>query len=339
MMGGVRLRGLAMRTSAALVIACAPTRSGPVPAPTVAPAVIRPEPGPPPAAETAAVVAEAPAVEAPADDEAPTLPWPPDVPPLAGARVIEVARISANVGDSPTTATYVVAAGDVHAVTLAWIASAQQRGFRVLAERSIDRVHVASLIDAAGRRANLLMQVDEQGTVAGMFGRGGHAQVRLKGKCGEAPLRTLRFQVDRGAITHGGGYRRELIDVRVESQLGHDLDGDGELDALVPTSDRARCPVDVTWTVYLARGGCMHAVGTVGPGELVTWDLQIDRPGPRPLTLEAQRNALGDGGVIATKTRSEYVFDRGKSRYVRTKREEQRGVCHHCPTEECTPGP
>ena len=334
-MGGVRLPGLAMRTSAALVIACAPTRSGPVPAPTVAPAVIRPVPGPPPSAGRAGGGAGAAGAGGAAGGAGAR----PDVPPLAGARVIEVARISANVGDSPTAATYVVAPGDVHAVTLAWIASAQQRGFRVLAERSIDRVHVASLIDAAGRRANLLMQVDEQGTVAGMFGRGGHAQVRLKGKCGEAPLRTLRFQVDRGAITHGGGYRRELLDVRVESQLGHDLDGDGELDALVPTSDRARCPVDVTWTVYLARGGCMHAVGTVGPGELVTGDLQPDRPGPRPLTLEAQRNALGDGGVIATKTRSEYVFDRGKSRYVRTKREEQRGVCHHCPTEECTPGP
>lgn len=337
MMSGPRRRGLAMRTIAALVIACAPTRSGPVPAPAVTSA--RPEPEPPPAAETVAVAAEVQAADVPAQDtEASALPWPPDVPPLAGARVIEVARISANVGDSPTTATYVVASGDVHAMTLAWIASAQQRGFRVLAERSIDGVHVASLIDAAGRRANLLMQVDEQGTVAGMFGRGAHAQVRLKGKCGEAPLRTRRFQVDRGAITHGGGYRREVFEVGVEPQLGHDLDGDGELDALVPTGDRARCPGDVTWTVYLARGGCMHAVGTVGPGELETWDLQTDRPGPRPLTLEARHNALGDGGVVSTKTRSEYAFDRDRSRYVRTKREEQRGVCHHCPTEACTPG-
>lgn len=322
--GARRLGGLV-----GLALACAPTRSEPA----VAPAV---ESKPPPA-RAPEVVAGVQAVEAPPEE--PALPWPPDVPPLANARVIEVARISANVGDSPTAATYVVAPGDVHAVTAAWIASAQQHGFRVLAERSNDRVHVASLIDGAGRRANLLMQVDEQGTVAGMFGRGTHAQLPLKGKCGEAPLRTRRFKVDRGAITQNGGYRRELLDVRVESQLGHDLDGDGELDALVPTGDPARCPVDVTWTVYLARGGCMHAVGTVGPGELATWDLETDAPGPRPLTLEARRNALGDGGVVSTQTRSTYTFDRKKSRYVRTKREEQRGVCHHCPTEECAPGP
>lgn len=95
----------------------------------------------------------------------------------------------------------------------------------------------------------------------------------------------------------------------------------------------------MTWTVYLARGGCMHAVGTVGPGELEMGDLQTAEPGPRPLVLASQRNALGDGGVIGTKVRSTYVFDRRRSRYVRTEREEQRGVCHHCATESCTPGP
>lgn len=84
-----------------LVIACAPTRTGP-PAP----------------APVAALVAAAPrAVEAPAvaevadaereeveegDAERPAVAWPADVPPLAGAKLIEVARISASVGDSPT---------------------------------------------------------------------------------------------------------------------------------------------------------------------------------------------------------------------------------------------
>lgn len=48
----------------------------------------------------------------------------------------------------------------------------------------------------------------------------------------------------------------------------------------------------MTWTVYLARGGCMHAVGTVGPGELEMGDLQTAEPGPRPLVLaSATRSA------------------------------------------------
>lgn len=278
-------------------------------------------------------------MEAPKQEQAPEPPWPAGVPPLAGAQVIEIARISANVGDSLAGATFVTAPGEVHAVALAWIASAKAQGFRVMAERSLARVHVASLIDASGKRAHLLVQTEDEGRAAGLFNREKHPQAPLAGRCAEAPLRERRFSVDRGHITHDGGYERGIFDVHVESELGHDFDGDGELDAIVPTADRATCPEDVKWTVYLARGGCMHAVGTVGPGELITWDLQTDRPGPRPIVMEHERTELGDGGVIRTAVKTTYTFDAKKSRYVQSKREESRGVCHHCAWGECKPLP
>ncbi|MBL9100474.1 MAG: hypothetical protein JNL82_05940 [Myxococcales bacterium] len=321
--------------------ACAPRREAPAgPRPAMA------SPGPGPEADRPAPEADRPAPERPPEQpiadagEQPVVaeagpPWPDGVPRLAGATVIETARISANVGASPAGATYVTAAGEVHAVALAWIAAARAAGFRVLAERADDHVHVASLIDARGKRAHLLVQTDDEGRSAGMFNYGKHAQVRLRGRCVEVALRERRFAVDRGAIGHGGEYRRGIYEQVASSQIGNDFDGDGELDAIVPTNGRAACPEDVTWTVYLARGACMHAVGTVGPGELATWDLVSDRPGPRPIVMEHDRTELGDGGVISTKVRTTYTFDAASSRYVRQKREESRGVCHHCPWGAC----
>ena len=265
------------------------------------------------------------------------LPWPPAVPPLPGARVIEVARISANVGDYAAGATFVSAPGEVHAVARAWIAAATAGGYKVLAERSLDHVHVASLIDASGKRAHLLLQAEGTDRAAGVFDFSRHPQIPLTGKCVEPPLRARKFSLDRGAITHDGGYQRGLYEVDVHSQIGHDFDGDGELDALVPATDRAACPEDVRWTVYLARGACMHAVGSVGPGELANWDPPPAAPGPRPLTFQNDRNALGDGGVVQTTVTTSYTFDAKKSRYVQTNRDERKGVCHHCPWGSCKP--
>lgn len=327
--------------------ACAPRREAPAqprPAttsPGPAPEADRPapeQPREPPSAgageQPSAGAGEQPAVVAEAG-----LPWPDGVPRLAGATVIETARISANVGGSPAGATYVTAAGEAHVVALAWIAAARAAGFRVLAERAVERVHVASLIDAGGRRAHLLVQADGEGRAAGMFNYGGNPQVRLRGRCVEVALRERRFAVDRGAIGHDGEYRRGTYEQVAASQIGHDFDGDGELDAIVPTTRPAACPEDVTWTVYLARGACMHAVGTVGPGELVTWDLVTDRPGPRPIVMDHEKTELGDGGVISTKVRTTYTFDAASSRYVRRGREDSRGVCHHCPWGTCKASP
>lgn len=314
--------------------ACAPKRSEPeARAPDPEPATTTPVP----AVEPAPPEVEEPVAAAPveAEPEEPSLPWPPGVPQLAGARVIETARISANVGESPAGATFVTAKGEVHAVANAWIAAAKAQGLKVLAERALDGVHVASMIDTAGKRSHLLVQTEDTGRSAGVFDVGKHPQVPLRGRCKEAPLRERKFEVDRGAITHDGGYQRGIYPQNVESQIGHDFDGDGELDAIVPTTHRARCPEDVRWTVYLARGACMHEVGTVGPGELITWDLETDKPGPRPIVMRQETNALGDGGVVQTRVNTRYVFDAKKSKYVQSSRTEEKGVCHHCPWGGC----
>ncbi len=301
------------------------------------PAVVppkRPEPvvvTPPPI--EVAKPAEVEAVPEVAVEEAEeSLPWPANVPVLPGVRVIEVARISAGIGDSPDGATFVAGRGELHAFAEAWIAAAQGRGFRVLAVRFDDHVHTASFSDGSGRRANLLLQKSDDDEVAGVFDFGEHKQVKLAGPCVAVPLRERVFEVDRSGITHGGGFRREVVEMRMAARLGYDFDRDGELDVLVPTKDPARCPDDLMWTVYLARGECAHAVGVVGPGDLWMGG-EGAGTGPRVLEFESESTVLGDGGVVKTTVRTLYEFRGG--RYVRVKRTPSKGVCYHCPWGEC----
>jgi hypothetical protein len=307
---------------AGLIVACQPA----VTQPPVQPRPVAAEP----VVERAEVeeVEEVAEVE---EVEEPGLPWPADVPPLAGMKIIKDARISANVGDSADVGTFVAGRGELHATAAAWIASAQGRGFRVLAERFDERVHVASLIEGGGRRAYLLLEHDGE-ELAGVFNYGRDGQVALTGRCVEVPQRERIFEVDRGAITHGGGFRREVVEMHMPTRLGYDFDNDGELDALVPTREAAKCPGDVRWTVYLARGDCAHAVGDVGPGDLVMWTEGAGK-GPRALEFEAETTVLGDGGVVRTTVTSRFEFK--GSRYVRTRRTPQTGICHHCAWEAC----
>jgi hypothetical protein len=323
----------------AWLLACTPAVR-PAVAPEVAPGpaavAARPEAAPevvpePAAAAAAPALAEA---EAPGDDEAPALAAPADVPVVAGMKIIEVARISADVGDSPDGGTYLVVRGELRAIAAAWLAEAQRRGFKVLAERFTDDVHVASLDDGAGRRAHLLLQRSGDGELAGMFNYGKQRQVALKGRCVAVPQREREFEVDYGRIAHGGGYDGGLVLVQRVTELGHDFDGDGELDVLVPTTDRASCPHEVQWTVYLSRGECAHAVGTVGPGELVAWT-EWKGTGPRALEFSSETAALGDGGVVKTAVATRHEFDGRK--YRRVKRTPSKGVCHHCAWETCKP--
>ena len=269
------------------------------------------------------------------ESPAPAGPWPEECPPLVGARVLEIARISANVGDSPRGSVYIVVRGELQATYAAWRDAARARGFRVLAEHASEQVRAASLIDPAGGRAHILLQRSDGDELAGMYGRGRSEPTRLGGPCVAVSPRSRAFDVERGAIGYDGSYHRERRLVVYEARFGHDFDADGELDLLVPTAEPAACPRDLTWTVYLGRGGCFHAVGEVGPG-----DLEHDgvvAMGPRPLRFWSQANELGDGGVISTTVYSTYAFD--GARYVRSARDQERGVCHHCSVETCRPPP
>lgn len=306
------------------VTCCSPARPRPTAEPVVAP-VIEPAPALEPVI--------APVIE----PSVPAASWPEDCPPLAGARVVEIARISANVGDSPKGAAFIVVRGELEATYQAWRDSAKARGFRVVSEHASEGARAASLIDPAGGRAHILLQRSDGDELAGMYGRGRRQPVALRGPCVAVTPRTREFDVERGAIGYDGTYLRERRPVFRATRFGHDLDADGELDLLVPTTDRAACPGDLTWTVYLARGGCFHAVGEVGPGDLSSENDGAAATGPRPLLLYRQSNALGDGGVVSTEVRSTYTFD--GARYVRSAREETRGVCHHCAVEVCRPPP
>ena len=262
-------------------------------------------------------------------------PWPEDCPPLAGASLLEIARISADVGDSPRGSVYIVARGELQATYAAWRDAARARGFRVLAEHASEQVRAASLIDPAGARAHIPLQRSDGDELAGMFGRGRREPTPLRGPCVAVSPRSRAFDVERGAIGYDGSYHRERRLVVYEARFGHDFDADGELDLLVPTAEPAACPRDLTWTVYLGRGGCFHAVGEVGPG-----DLEHDgvvATGPRPLRFWSQASELGDGGVISTTVHSTYTFD--GAGYVRSARDQERGVCHHCSVEICRPPP
>jgi hypothetical protein len=328
------LRSLCLATLG--LLSCAPPQP-------VAPPASTPVAAPAPAPATIAAAEPAPNGPAPlqpeqpdAPDEPVALPWPADCPRLPGARVDEIAGISANVGDSPAGATYISVKGDLQTTFAAWRESATSHGYRVLAEHANDHVRVASLIDRGGARAHILMQDGGDGGLNGMFGRGRNPPVRLRGRCVDPPIRTRSFDVERSAIVHGGEFRRERGIQSHESQLGHDFDDDGELDLLVPTRARAACPRDLMWTVYLSRDGCAHAVGEVGPGELESMS-EGPTSGPRPLVFRSQAVALGDGGTVQTTITTTYNFD-GK-RYVRRDRKQERGTCHHCPVEQCHPPP
>ncbi len=318
-----------MRTAgifAGVIVACQPVATRPPVQPR--PVAVAAEPVAAPVAEPEESVVEEPVA---AEPEEPGLPWPADVPPLAGMKIIKDARISANVGDSTDVGTFVAGRGELRATAAAWISSAQGRGFRVLAERFDEHVHVASLIGADGKRAYLLVQRDGE-DVSGVFNYGRDRQVALTGKCEAVPQRERIIEVDRSAITHGGGFRREVVEQHLPTRLGYDFDNDGELDALVPTRDPIQCPGDVRWTVYLARGGCAHAVGVVGPGDLVTWT-ENKGTGPRALEFEADTTVLGDGGVVRTTVKTRFEFRKG--RYVRISSTPTKGVCHHCAWEAC----
>ncbi len=288
-----------------------------------------PEPAPAPA--PAPVPEPANELRAPEQSAAP---WPEDCPPLAGGRVLEVAKISANVGDSPPGAVYVEAHGELQATYAAWRDAAKARGFRVLAEHASERVRAASLIDATGGRAYILMQRGEDDEVAGMFNRGRREPLRLRGPCVAVSTLTRTFDVERSGIGHHNEFRRERVVEHHETRFGHDFDADGELDLLVPTAEPAVCPADLTWTVYLARGGCFHRVGKVGPGDL-SYDDGVAATGPRPLLFEAQSTELGDGGSVSTTIRTTYTFN--GTGYVRSARNQDSGVCAHCPVKVCRP--
>ncbi len=262
--------------------------------------------------------------------------WPEQCPRLEGATIVEVSGISANIGDSPAGATYIAARGELAASFVRWCDAAKARGFRVIAEHTGARARAASLVDGAGGRAYLLLQTQGPDELAGMFRHGVGAPVRLRGPCKVVVPRTRVFDVDRSAIVQGGAFRRERVLEQVETHFGHDFDGDGELDLLVPTASAAQCPGDLMWTVYLSRGGCAHAVGEVGPGELEFFSNSEGVTGPRPLVFTKRSTALGDGGSVTTSVRTTYVF-KGAG-YVRGAREEQKGLCHHCPVEVCRPG-
>jgi hypothetical protein len=316
------------------VTGCSPAR----PRPTAEPvAVAVREPVVAPVIEPAPALE--PALAAGIEPSVPAAPWPEDCPPLVGARVLEIARISANVGDSAKGAVFIVVRGELEATYQAWRDSAKARGFRVVSEHASEGARAASLIDPAGGRAHILLQRSDGDELAGMYGRGRRQPVALRGPCIAVTPRTREFDVERGAIGYDGTYVRERGPVFRATRFGHDFDADGELDLLVPTTGRAACPGDLTWTVYLARGGCFHAVGEVGPGDLSheNEDDGVTATGPRPLLFHRQSNALGDGGVIATEVRSTYTFD--GARYVRSAREVTRGVCHHCAVEVCRPPP
>ena len=75
-----------------------------------------------------------------------------------------------------------------------------------------------------------------------------------------------------------------------------------------------------------------HAVGEVGPGDLVTWT-ENKGTGPRALEFEADTTVLGDGGVVRTTVKTRYEFRKG--RYVRISSAPTTGVCHHCAWEAC----
>jgi len=203
----------------------------------------------------------------------------------------------------------------------------------VIDDRTQDRATVITVEAATGARARIA--VDQGGGAVFLTAR--PSTTRPPGKCVAIPNGRHTVHVNSMAINQDGerGEGHTFWDFKTERT--HDVDGDGIPDAFVPVAKPHACPEEVSFRVFVVRGGCGHEVGVVGPGSF-PWDaptVALDASGFRPLTMTAESTSYGKHGIpVMTTTVRRFAVKRG--RYVRVDLKKTAGVCHHCATWHCT---
>lgn len=260
-----------------------------------------------------------------ASPESPPAAWPSDVPWLAGATLRETDELSVNF-ELPR----------VESDTQASVAERFAAAARVLGYRTTTRGDGSELtLEREGKKSWAAISGDTSKFRA-TFGRAKHAPARLAGACIPVPRVEHRVAVESSGINQHGERGEGTVHWRIENWLV-DIDGDGELDELVPVAPlRNACPWEVRYGVYVVRGSCGHRLGEVGPGSLVG-PVTFDASGFRELRFEAEHAHLGAGsrrGIPVMETRTT-VFAVQNGRYRKTRDDVRRGECHHCATSSC----
>jgi hypothetical protein len=158
------------------------------------------------------------------------------------------------------------------------------------------------------------------------------------GRCVAIPAPVWTATVHASGVDQEGELFRSTINWRLTTTRLLDVDGDGVLDALVPDHGKRQCPDEGTWDVYVVRGGCGHAMGTIGPGwpGLDAALVPLDRSGYRPITTVGEHADHGKKGPIPEMvTRTTVARVVGKA-YRRGTTRTRTGICHHCAVSYCS---
>ena len=163
--------------------------------------------------------------------------------------------------------------------------------------------------------------------------------IALPGGCVPIPTQAWRFdRVMTQASPPDPSYPFQINDaVSMSPQRSLDVDGDGELDVLVPEPAPGDCNHDVHFAIYVVRGECGHRAGVV-VGQIDAARLDGARPaGALPdLTTRVESGYQDDPRTIAQHRtiRRTYRFDGAEYREI--SRDERYAMCHHCGDVRCT---
>jgi len=134
-----------------------------------------------------------------------------------------------------------------------------------------------------------------------------------------AAIPNVVHQVDCRLHSIGPAPRREATALRWRFETERvDLDGDGELDALVPAPPLASSgPRELRWRVIVMRNGCAVELGTIGPGDVTSATAgRIEIVDESPARTTSSRYVIvGDRLVLVWRTSTD--------------------GCDHCPRGSC----
>lgn len=165
----------------------------------------------------------------------------------------------------------------------------------------------------------------------------GHvATTRLPGKCVTPPIVTRTMQVSARGIDQDGESRSGSSVHEVTTRPGADIDGDAQLDVLVPHAKQGKCPWDVPHDVYVMRGECGHKVGTIVGQIDDETSMSAFRKGLRRIHTHASWADHGSKSAVPEHHTRSRVFTFDGVRLKKTSDATRTGQCHHCGVVSCS---